>query len=220
MRIVEKRVSSTAVINRDFLDLSEIRAPHRMHTIHHLQLGDDMIATKCNAYRLGKAAAAALLLTGCATSASVKQEFAAPSEPPYRYGISWVPTGRGGAAERGANYTHVLHRGKSYVVRATLDAGNINHTALGTDSKTAMTPNTERTPAVAGWIETIISAIDAAPARKPDPSAKDDAKLRQAWERYCRGGDGLTEEEWELVTNAGAPANIPQDLIVTCTPPK
>lgn len=173
------------------------------------------MATRCDEYGIGVAAfAAALFLSGCATNASVKQELEAP-EAPYRYGVSWGHAGRGGAAERASDYIHVLHRGKIYFVRNAVVPQRANRTTPSLESTAvAITSARERTD-IAKWIENIVSAIDAAPRRNSD-----NTKLRNAWERYCRGGEGLTENEWGLITKAGAPANVPADLAHTCVHPK
>ncbi len=47
-----------------------------------------------------------------------------------------------------------------------------------------------------------------------------DDKRRHAWERYCDGARGMTDEGWQLVQKAGAPDNVPVDLAVHCVHPK
>lgn len=65
------------------------------------------------------------------------------------------------------------------------------------------------------WVETLVSAIDTTPLQNSERSHE-----RVIWERYCRGGLGLTEDEWKFLAKVGAPQNIPVDLLPTCVPPK
>ena len=133
-------------------------------------------------------------------------------EPSYRYGVSWVPSARAGAAERAAGYLHVLHRGRTHAlsemdkpkrtVPAVLNQGN----AVGQQPPSAAD--------ISRWAHTI---IEDSTSRQEMPEKVNE---RQAWERYCQGGLDLTEEEWKFLTKAGAPENMPRDLAPTCIPPK
>ena len=65
-----------------------------------------------------------------------------------------------------------------------------------------------------------------APDVKPEPfkvamaTASISDKRRRAWEKYCDGAHGMTDEEWQLVREAGAPDNVPADLAGHCVHPK
>lgn len=41
----------------------------------------------------------------------------------------------------------------------------------------------------------------------------------QRWERFCDGGQGMDEPDWQFVTKAGGENNIPEVLLVGCEPP-
>lgn len=172
--------------------------------------------TRLDGYGIGVTALAVLWLAGCATAVPVDPEQESAPEPPYRYGVSWGPAGRGGAVERGSDYIHVLHRGRSYFVpTASVLKGRTTSRAEPT-----FTATPDQRASIATLIENIVSAIEAAPrADSPVVSSGDD-ELRSAWKRYCRGGEGLTEGDWELLKEAGAPENIPPDLAAACVPPK
>lgn len=45
-------------------------------------------------------------------------------------------------------------------------------------------------------------------------------RLREAWEKYCNGGVGLSETDWALLSEAGAPRSVPPDLAERCVHPK
>jgi hypothetical protein len=149
--------------------------------------------------------------TACTTTTSHMPLPETP-EPSYRYGISWVPSSRGGAAERAAGYFHVLHRGSAHAlsemdklkptVPAVFNQGN----AVGQQPPSAVD--------ISRWVDTV---IEDSTSRHEMPEKVNE---RQAWERYCRGGLDLTEEEWRFLTKAGAPENMPRELAPTCIPPK
>lgn len=167
--------------------------------------------------RIGVTVFAALLFSGCASSPSTDQEHGAAAAPPYRYGVSWGPAGRGGAVERGTDYIHVLHRGKSYFIR---NAPVLESSRTTPRPEPKFPPIPDQRAGIAKLIDGIISVIEAAPRPDfpADPTSTD--KLRNAWKRYCRGGEGLTEGDWDILREAGTPENVPPDLAATCIPPK
>jgi hypothetical protein len=57
-------------------------------------------------------------------------------------------------------------------------------------------------------------------SHSPVTIAKADDALRSAWEKYCRGGAGMSDEEWRLVHGAVAPQKVPADLAEGCIHPK
>jgi hypothetical protein len=61
---------------------------------------------------------------------------------------------------------------------------------------------------------------DTKQSHSPAANAKAEDALRDAWEKYCRGGAGMSDEEWHLVHVAGAPQNVPADLTEDCVQPK
>lgn len=158
----------------------------------------------------------ALLLASCVTNPSTNQEQATDAQSPYRYGISWGPMGRGGAAERASDYIHVLHQGKSTVIRNTPAAENSPHP----ESAAASAVDRYQRANISQLIESIVSALETPPRSDVPTTRADDDKVRNAWKRYCRGGEGLTENDWEILKEAGAPDNIPADLAANCIPPK
>lgn len=173
------------------------------------------MAVRRRANEIGVTAFAVVWLAGC-TTVSINQEPETVTAPRYRYGVSWAPAERGGAVERGSGYVHVLHRGRGYVFRNTPDSVKVS--ASRPEPTSTATP--DQHAGIAKLVENIVSAIEA--GRRSDspvvPTGND--KLRDAWERYCRGGEGLTEGDWEALNEAGAPENIPPDLAATCVPPK
>lgn len=166
--------------------------------------------------RIGVTAFAALLFSGCVSSPSTDQEHGTAAATPYRYGVSWGPMGRGGAAERASDYIHVLHQGKSYVIHNS----PVFEIAHRPESATAATENRRQPTNIATLIENIVSAIDSAPRLDSSAVRSDNDNLQSIWTRYCRGGEGLTENDWDLLNKAGAPENVPKDLSATCVPPK
>lgn len=166
--------------------------------------------------RISVTAFAALWLSGCVSSPSIDQQHGNTSMPPYRYGVSWGPMERGGAAERASDYIHVLHQGKSYVIQNS----PVFESAHRPEFTTAATENRRQPTNIATLIENIVSAIETAPHLDSSATRSDNDNLRNVWTRYCQGGEGLTENDWDFLNKAGAPENIPKDLAATCVPPK
>ncbi len=157
------------------------------------------------------ALACSFTVAGCAATTHLKPPVA--EEPPYRYGIAWGPSGRGGAAERASDYVHVIHRGQTYA----LTSPKLNQ-AISSAVGGEVRPGTQHDVStdIAQWVETLLSTLDSVPKRQNPEKTKE----RLAWERYCNGGLGLTEDEWAFLAKAGAPENIPSDLASKCVPPK
>lgn len=137
-----------------------------------------------------------------------------PKEParaewPIAATVVWGNQGRGGAAERLPGYVHVLRRSSS-VYRATLASPEPLPTSY---SEWLSPPTVSALPAV--------SVRNAKPelfVRKAAASVSNES--RRAWEKYCDGGYGMTDEEWHLVREAGAPDNVPASLAGRCVHPK
>ncbi|BAU49650.1 hypothetical protein SVA_3102 [Sulfurifustis variabilis] len=61
-----------------------------------------------------------------------------------------------------------------------------------------------------------LPAQSRAQSQSPAAAANANDRLRDAWEKYCRGGADMSDEEWRLVGPAGAPQNVPADLAEGC----
>lgn len=176
-----------------------------------------------------------LLASGCATT---QNKPVTTDESRYRSStVVWGNAGRGGAAERVPGYVHALARAPrfrdgsaSISVPAAAPAAAPSTkpspiaklpTALGVGS---MEDVLSRAIAVAS--ENTDSSTVSSPTRSPAVAASPPVlvaqadPLRKAWEKYCRGGEGMTQEEWRLINEAGAPANVPKDLSEGCVAPK
>jgi hypothetical protein len=158
------------------------------------------------------------------------------TELPVAATVVWGNQGYGGAAERVPGYVHALHRGgviyrddpESPEARALKAA----FTAPSAPLPSAPQVSEERAlaPSPHGELLTpqTVAAITAvtAPDVKIEPfkvagaTATIDDKRRHAWERYCDGARGMTDEEWQLIREAGAPENVPADLAGHCIHPK
>ncbi len=147
-----------------------------------------------------------LVLCGCVTLTSPPQT----PEPTYRYGVSWGLSGRGGAAERAPDYIHVIHRATAYA-----RAEKLNRMSASTVEAQPTLRTTPSNAEVARWVEALVATIES--AQQPGAEL---TRERLIWERYCRGGLGLTEDDWTFLVSAGAPENIPHDIARFCVPPK
>lgn len=167
-----------------------------------------------------------LLASACATP---------PKEPeladlPVEATVVWGNQGRGGAAERAPAYVHALHRG-GVVYRDAPGSPELQPPTSASHGLTqASVPDV---PAVASTQHNellppqTVAAIAAISARhvRPGPFQTAEAisiggKQHGAWEKYCDGGYEMTDEEWQLVREAGAPDNVPVDLVNHCVHPK
>ena len=121
---------------------------------------------------------------------------------PWRLTVSQVDRTLGGGAWRGAGVRHVLSR-----YRAAWDAGGeaavvaaAGVTVSGADTGPA-DGRGNLIPASPQPLPTVLSAPD---------------KLARAWRRYCDAGEGMSNEDYELVIDGA----IPEGLRVGCRPPK
>jgi len=165
-----------------------------------------------------------LALTGCATTTVTT-----PSEPPARVAhdpsphvgnpvVSWGHDGRAGAAERQPGYVHMIGR-KGQVKVAS--AGDVRPAAF-TNTAPPATPvpiDGHVEPLGPSFAEAIAAAGDIDGKTLQPQSLPEDA-LRRAWRRYCDGGKDLTDADWQLLKDAGAPENVPRDLARDCVHPK
>ncbi|WP_018871447.1 hypothetical protein [Thioalkalivibrio sp. ALgr3] len=66
----------------------------------------------------------------------------------------------------------------------------------------------EHEPSQSGW--------EHSDTRDPSgPVSDEEARLALAWDRYCDGGWGMTDEDWKLIEGRDVP-----DHITNCNPPK
>lgn len=195
-----------------FSQLAASRAASGRHYDRFFEIGlDNCLAPMTwNRFRTF-ALACSFTVAGCATTTHLKPPVA--EELPYRYGIAWGPSGRGGAAERASDYIHVIHRARTYALTRT-KLNQASSSAI--DEQVRAGKQHDVSTDIAQWVETLLSTLDSVPKRQNPEKTKE----RLAWERYCNGGLGLTEDEWTFLTYAGAPRNIPADLSSTCVPPK
>lgn len=111
-------------------------------------------------------------------------------DPPADATVVWGNGGQGGAAGRVLGYVHALSKEPTF------------------------RPGSE-TPAE------VLSTARYAPQMPPGaPREPADNTLRDAWDRYCRGGTGMSDEKWRLIREAGAPQNVPADFEEGCVHPK
>ncbi len=195
-----------------FSQLAASRAASGRHYDRFFEIGlDNCLAPMTwNRFQI-LALACSFTVAGCAATTHLKPSVA--EEPPYRYGIAWGPSGRGGAAERASDYVHVIHRGQTYALIRT-KSNQSGSSAV--DQQVRPDKQHDVSTDIAQWVERLLSTLDSAPQWQNSEKTKE----RLAWERYCKGGLGLTEDEWMFLVNAGAPRNIPRDLVSNCVPPK
>jgi len=109
--------------------------------------------------------------------------------------LSWGNRGRAGAAMLQPAYIHVL--GESLNDRYEMDGDRFT-TATNPVPPSGGTDSGDR-----DWISVGASMYEL-----------------QRWERFCDSGRGMDEPDWRFVTEAGAPNNIPDILVVGCKPPE
>lgn len=114
--------------------------------------------------------------------------------------LAWDNMGRGGAAMRQPAYVHVL--GESFNDRYA-DIAQLAEQS-GTDE------------------DTIRDAL----ARLHDASREDrpwqvgySVYEMERWKRFCDGGKGMDEPDWQFVTQAGGISGVPADYARDCRPP-
>jgi hypothetical protein len=172
------------------------------------------------------------LVSACATPSKAPEQ----SELPVEATVVWGNQGRGGATERVPGYVHVLRHGEA-VYRDEPESPGPEPVKAVFAAPSVPLPSARPVPAVlavapsqydkllAPQTVAAIMAVTAADV-KSEPFkaavAMDSAgdKLRRAWEKYCNGALGLTDEDWQLVREAGAPDNVPADLAGRCIHPK
>jgi hypothetical protein len=150
--------------------------------------------------------------------------------------VIWGNKGRGGAAGRVPGYVHALAKeatfrpGSETPVRVT---SAVNYAParlpLATPPKPAQISPALRDPIVEALAAAMkqpppevtgLPAQGEAQSQSPTAIANANDRLRDAWEKYCRGGVGMSDEEWRRVGAAGAPQNVPADLAEGCAHPK
>lgn len=173
------------------------------------------------------------LVSACATPSKAPEQ----AELPVEATVVWGNQGRGGATVRVPGYVHVLRHGEAvYRDESTspVPPGPVTAAFAAPSAPLPSAPQVPEVRAVAtsphGELlppQTVAAITDVtAPDVKTEPfkvavaTATIDDKLRHAWERYCDGARGMTNEEWQLVQQAGAPDNVPADLAVHCVHPK
>lgn len=174
---------------------------------------------------------AVTLVSACATPAK-SPEF---TELPVHATVAWGNQGRGGAAERVAGYVHVLRSGgvvyrdapassepqASSAALASPDLPPAAALAQPDAHAVAQSQNNESLPPQTMAAIAAMSAreVTAEPYKAAVAASVSD-KQRRAWEKYCDGGYRMTDQDWTLVREAGAPNNAPADLVGRCVHPK
>jgi hypothetical protein len=172
------------------------------------------------------------LVSACATP-SKNPELA---KLPVDATVVWGNQGRGGATERVPGYVHVLHRGgavyrdqptspESHPVKAAFAAPSMPLPCAPSVPEVRAAALSQHEELLAPQTAAAITAVTALDV-KPEPfkaaaaTASVGDKWRRAWEKYCDGARGMTDEDWQLVREAGAPENVPADLAGHCIHPK
>lgn len=166
--------------------------------------------------RLSYVLIAAALSAGCATSPEPSAEPEIESTTPVELKqdrvtreltLSWDNMGRGGAALRQPAYVHVLGQGN-----------------LGEKGNSARLPQAKAIPADPSTLLDAVNSIAVQSTRTyADSTAYDRGGFSlyemSRWERYCDGGRGMDEADWQFVTNHGAAGGIPSILQSSCNMP-
>lgn len=172
------------------------------------------------------------LVSACATPPKGPEV----AELPVEATVVWGNQGRGGAAERVPGYVHALHCGgvvyrdeptspvpepvKAVFVAPSAHPPSVSSVAemralAPSQNDELLAPQT-----VAAIIAVTTTNVKPRPFNGDVPMASIGDKLRHAWEKYCDGALRITDEEWRLVWEAGAPGNVPADLAPHCIHPK
>lgn len=162
------------------------------------------------------------LISACATPSKGPELAKLPIEAT----VVWGNQGRGGAAERLPGYVHALHRGGVVYRAASASPELLPNAAFGGPTVSML-----NTMLPTQYSELLSPPTEAAQAAVPSRDAKPESfgktattsmsdKRRRAWEKYCDGAYGMTDEEWNFVREAGAPDNVPADLAGRCIHPK
>ena len=132
---------------------------------------------------------------------------------PRSWRLTVAPMGRtrGGAAWREAGIFHVLSRH-----RAAWDAGDAGEEAAisATSAAAGVSVSSADTGGSDGGAQLEVPSPAPLQPLPPVLSARD--KLARAWKRWCDTGEGMTDEDYELVIDG----EIPEALRTGCRPPK
>lgn len=150
--------------------------------------------------------------------------------------VVWGNKGRGGAAGRVPGYVHALAREATFQPgpEAPVKVVATGYYTPATPPRTVPPKPAQISPVLRDPIAEALAAAMQEPApevapllaqdttqsRRPGAIAKAEDALRDAWEKYCRGGAGMSDEDWRLMRTAGAPRNVPSDLAEGCIHPK
>lgn len=165
---------------------------------------------------------------GCASVAEAPLTL----DQPIDTTVIWGNKGRGGAAGRLPGYVHALAREAEFRPgsEAAVKVASAGNDTPAMPSRVAPSKPTQTTPLLRDPMAEALAAAMQEPApevaplsaqgrtqsNSPTAIAKADDALRRAWEKYCHGGAGMSDEEWRLVHTAGAPQNVPTDLAEGC----
>lgn len=175
------------------------------------------------------------LVLGASGCASTVEPPPAPDQP-VNATVVWGNSGHGGAAGRVPGYVHAFAKEATFRPRSEAPvkiAATANY-ATATPSRAATPKPVQISPSVRDPIVDALAAAMEQPAPEVAPLpaqrsaqsqsraavANADDQLRNAWEKYCRGGADMSDEEWHLVREASAPQNVPPDLAEGCVHPK
>lgn len=174
---------------------------------------------------------AVALVSACATPAKGPEL----AELPVEATVVWGNQGRGGATARIPGYVHALHRGGTVYrdaptspepqpPKAAFVAPGVqlsSSPAVPDVRAVAPSQNSELLPPQTVPAIAAVSARDTRPNTfKVVKAASISDKRHRAWEKYCDSGYGMTDEDSQLVREAGAPENVPGDLAGHCIHPK
>ena len=175
------------------------------------------------------------LVLGAGGCASITEAPLTPDQP-VDATVIWGNKGRGGAAGRVPGYVHALAKVAEFrpgTEAAVKIAASRNYTHA-MSSRIAPPKSTQKTPLLRDPIAEALAAAMQEPApevatlpaqgrtqsHSPTDIAKADNALRRVWEKYCHGGAAMSDEEWRLVQTAGAPLNVPAEIMEECVHPK
>ncbi len=153
------------------------------------------------------------LVSACATPSKAPEQ----AELPVEATVVWGNQGYGGAAERIPGYVHALHRGgvvyrdapaspEPQPPKAAFFAPAENSHLLTPQTLAAIVAVSARNMKSVSLKAAVVTSVD--------------DKQHRAWEKYCNGGHGMADEEWQIVREVGAPENVPADLADHCIHPK
>lgn len=169
---------------------------------------------------------------GCASIAEAPLTL----DQPVDATVVWGNKGRGGAAGRLPGYVHALAREVGFRPgsEAAVKVASVGNDIPAMPSRVAPPKPTQTTTLLRDpMVEALAAAMqqpapEVAPlpaqgrteSHSPTAIAIADDALRRAWEKYCHGGAAMSDEEWRLVQTAGAPLNVPAEIMEGCVHPK